>query len=325
MKDRGRDEEGSPADSDERASVRIHAPVLLQESLAYLSPKDGDVIVDGTVGAAGHAQEIARAVSPGGALIGLDRDTEILGHAQRTLDSVRERDDLGTRINLYHLCHEDIGAALDRAGVSACDGVLLDLGVSSLQLDSSERGFGFANDGLLDMRMDRTSDTPTAAEWLNRIAEPDLVRVLREYGEERFAGRIARVIKESLPIESTAQLADVIWRAVPPPPAGRRRRIHPATRSFQAIRIAVNDELGHVERGLAAAKSRLKVGGRLVVISFHSLEDRIVKRFIRREMAVVTKKPVSATAAEIARNPRSRSARLRCGVVEAEEQGRGAR
>jgi 16S rRNA (cytosine1402-N4)-methyltransferase len=292
--------------------------VLLQESLQLLDLRPGLTVVDGTVGAGGHARAIARAIHPDGLLIGLDRDAEILAHAEAALREQQEREGLRTRISLHHQRYDEMRDVLDQVADGACDRVLLDLGVSSLQLDQAERGFSFVQDGPLDMRMNRSSSRPTAAQWLRSVSERDLVRVLREYGEERFAGRIARNIKEAGPIERTGQLADIVLRAVPRPPRGQRRRIHPATRVFQAIRIAVNDELGAVERGLEAARRSLRPGGRLVVISFHSLEDRIVKRFLRESESfrVVTRKPVMPAEDEIERNPRARSARVRCGVIE---------
>lgn len=295
--------------------VRVHEPVLLQESLAAMDLSAGLTVVDGTVGAGGHASEFARAISPGGRLIGLDRDAEILEHAERTIRAVEQRSE-SLEVSLHHASYTEIGSVLDRFRVASCDRVFLDLGVSSLQLDKPERGFSFMHDAHLDMRMDAApTGGPTAAEWLRRVREEELIRVLREYGDERYARRIAGAIVETRRrhrIERTQQLADIIVRAMPGP--ARRQRIHPATRTFQAIRIAVNDELGALERGLAAARDRLSVGGRLVVISFHSAEDRIVKRFVREQMDLPFRKPQVATAIEVDRNPRSRSARLRCGI-----------
>lgn len=293
----------------------VHVPVLLAEALGVLDLGSGLVVVDGTVGAGGHARAIARALGPTGHVVGLDRDSEILVCAREVLDEAAKTTPEQARVSLIHLPSSRMKEALADAGVEACDRVLLDLGVSSLQLDKAERGFSFMTDGPLDMRMDATA-APTAAEWLRRVDETELARVLYEYGDERYSRRIARSVVETRrqsPLQTTRQLAQLILRALPP--HARHGRIHPATRSFQAIRMAINGEVAELEAALAAAVSCLKPGGRLAVISFHSVEDRIVKHFLREHCDVITKKPIEATPAEVDRNPRSRSARLRCGIV----------
>jgi len=302
-----------PSSSRRREPVRVHEPVLLQETLDILGLEPGMTVVDGTVGALGHASAIARAISPDGCLLGLDRDAEILARAQESLP--REVGGLWerVRVRLLHSSFTRIEKALHESGLEQCDRVLLDLGVSSLHLDSPERGFSFMHDAPLDMRMD-TSSRLTAERWLQKVSERELVQVLREYGEERFARRIARSILERRragAMSRTSHLADAVWYAVPGP--ARHRRTHPATRTFQAVRIVVNDELGELERGLDAALHCLRDDGRLAVISFHSLEDRIVKRFIRERMTPLVRRPITASEAEVRRNPRARSAKLRCG------------
>lgn len=292
----------------------VHRPVLLRETVAMLELREGLVVVDGTVGAGGHARAIARAIGPTGWFLGLDRDGEILATARTVLAEDAGDDRAGARVSLHHLPFSRMRDALAATGRTACDRVLLDLGVSSMQLDRPERGFSFMVDGPLDMRMD-AAESATAADWLATIDEQRLADVLFRFGEERHARRIARAIvaeRHRTPIRRTGHLAAVVRAALPP--AARHGRIHPATRTFQAIRIALNDELGELERGLAAASDCLVPGGRLVVISFHSLEDRIVKHFLRDHCDVVTKKPIEASAEEVRTNPRARSAKLRCGI-----------
>jgi 16S rRNA (cytosine1402-N4)-methyltransferase len=290
----------------------VHVPVLVAETLEALALAPGLVVVDGTVGAGGHALQIARVIGPGGTLIGLDRDAEILACAQAAFTS--EAAGAQVRVSLHHLVFSRMREALSQLGLQHCDRVLLDLGVSSLQLDSSRRGFSFMADGPLDMRMDASAET-TAARWLAKVPEPELARVLFEYGGERHSRRVARAIvtaRQRTPLQRTQQLADIVLRALPPP--ARRGRIHAATRTFQAIRMAVNDELGELQRGLEAARDCLRPDGRLCVISFHSAEDGLVKRFVRERMQPLWRKPVTAGERELAANPRARSARLRCGI-----------
>ena len=293
----------------------VHVPVLLAETLALLDLRPGLTVVDGTVGAGGHAAAIARALGPDGFLIGLDRDSEILACARAALAASAKTTPEQARVELHHVSFSHVQEALAAAGQAACDRLLLDLGVSSLQLDKAERGFSFMADGPLDMRMDPAAPV-SAADWLAAVDEGELARVLFEYGDERFARRIARALVAARrvgAIARTGQLAELIVRALPP--HARRQRIHPATRSFQAIRMAVNDELGELERALQAALRCVRPGGRIAVIAFHSAEDRIVKNFVRAHCLAVTKKPVTATAAEVAANPRARSAKLRCAIV----------
>lgn len=290
----------------------VHRPVLLREVMAILELRSGLVVVDGTVGAGGHARAIVPAIGPDGVLVGLDRDSEILAPARAALAAGAAG--AGVRISLHHLPHSRMHEALAANGLSRCDRVLLDLGVSSMQLDRPGRGFSFMADGPLDMRMDASAPL-TAAEWLASVDERELADVLYRFGEERHSRRIARHLvaaRRRSPIERTAQLAALVAAALPP--AARGGRIHPATRTFQAIRIAVNDELGELERGLRAALDCLVPGGRLAVITFHSLEDRIVKHFLRAHCDVLTKKPIAPTPEEVRANPRARSAKLRCGV-----------
>lgn len=300
-------------------------PVLPAEVLRYLDPRPGGVYLDGTLGGGGHAAMVLEATAPDGILIGLDRDEQALAAARARLAP------FGERARLFHRNFAELDPLLAELGIAGLDGFLLDLGVSSHQLDAGERGFSFQHDAPLDMRMDATQGV-TAAELVNELLEGELARIIREYGEERWAKRIAIFIaraRENAPIETTLQLADLVKGAIPR--GAWEERIHPATRTFQALRIAVNDELGSLERGLAAALRLLKRGGRGVVISFHSLEDRIVKNMFRTlsrgctcprdfprcvcgavpQVRVLTGRPVTAGDAELKENPRARSAKLR--------------
>ena len=301
-----------------------HLSVMPQEVLTWISPRPEGWYLDGTLGGAGHARLILEAARDCH-LVGLDRDPAALAAAGKVLEPYSER------VSLHHATFDRAADVVADLGLTGLDGMLLDLGVSSHQLDTAERGFSFRFDAPLDMRMNPTCGE-TAADLLNTWSEAELVRILFEYGEERFSRRIVRAIisrREDAPLERTGELAELVRDVVP---GGRRpSRIHPATRVFQALRIAVNDELGQVERGLAAGIELLKPGGRLVVISFHSLEDRIVKRFFRDkakgcicpprmpvcqcnntpDVKVLTRKGVKATEVEIESNARSRSAVLR--------------
>jgi len=296
------------------------------EVLSLLSPRPGGIYVDGTLGGAGHARMILDASAPGGVLIGFDRDPEALAAARNRLAPY------GDRVKFVRANYAAMAETLAALGIDAIDGFLLDLGVSSHQLDTAERGFSFQADAPLDMRMDPESGV-TAADLVNGLSLDELARVIREYGEERWAKRIASFIvrarEERGPIESTLQLVDCVKGAIPR--SAWEERIHPATRTFQALRIAVNDELGSLERGLAAGIELLTAGGRGVVISFHSLEDRIVKTVFRRyaqgctcpkmlprcvcgnqpRVRILTGKPVMARDDEVAVNPRARSAKVR--------------
>lgn len=286
-------------------TARAHEPVLLAEVLELLAVSPGRFYVDGTVGLGGHSLALLRASAPDGRLLGFDRDAETLARAAEALAP------FGDRVRLVHADYREAEAWL---GDDAPDGILLDLGVSSVQLDTPERGFSFRREGPLDMRMDQ-SQGQTAAEVVNQMREADLADVIYQFGEERASRRIARAIVEERRrsrITTTTALATVVRRA-----AGRSRRpgLDPATRTFQAIRIYVNRELEGLDRTLGALARRLRPGGRLAVIAFHSLEDREVKQTFRALQAegfrVITRKPVRPGAGETSRNPRSRSARLR--------------
>lgn len=307
----------------------MHISVMLRETIDGLQPRPGGRYIDGTLGGGGHTEEILRRTAPDGRVLGIDRDPAALSRARARLAS------FGDRLSIAHANFADMAAAARDAGFGAVDGVLLDLGVSSFQLDEADRGFSFLQDGPLDMRMDPTRGE-TAAELLARLA-PDpaaLATLLRDYGEEPQAGRIARALSEAAaraPITTTRALADIVEKAV----GGRRGAArHPATRTFQALRIAVNAELASAEAGVEAGLALLAPGGRMAVLTFHSLEDRLVKhlfadhagrweslqqggrRRIGRDPAVrrVTRHPLRPSAEELSANPRSRSAKLR--VVE---------
>ncbi len=298
-----------------------HKPVMLAECIEALAVKPDGVYADLTLGRAGHSREIARRLTTG-RLYGVDRDGTAIAEAGERL---RE---FGERVELLRCDFRDAADELRRRGVEGLDGVLMDLGVSSPQLDDASRGFSYMADAPLDMRMDRSAAL-SAAEVVNEWPQEELQRILRDYGEERYAARIAAVIVAARPIERTLELADVIRGAMPA--AARREAQHPAKRSFQAIRIAVNDELGALEAALGSIWELMRPGGRLVVMSFHSLEDRIVKSFMQEkakgcicppdfpvcvcgrkpELKLITKKPVTAGEAELEENPRARSAKLR--------------
>jgi 16S rRNA (cytosine1402-N4)-methyltransferase len=289
--------------------LSAHVPVLTAETLGFLEPERGGLFVDCTVGLGGHA----RAILDRGArrLIGLDRDPAALGAARVTLAAFTDR------VELVHADYRSIAQVLDERGIDAIDGALADLGVSSMQFDQPGRGFSFQRDEPLDMRMDPTSGS-TAADLIAAASEPDLADAIYTYGEERFSRRIARAIvaqRAAAPVTTTGRLAAIVRAAVP---QRGYTRIDPATRTFQALRIWVNRELEGLDRFIAAVVQRLRAGGRFVVISFHSLEDRIVKhtfRALERSSApllrVLTKKPVTAADAELEENPRARSAKLR--------------
>ena len=293
-----------------------HVPVLLDEVRELLQPQRGGTFVDCTLGLGGHA----RMVLEHGAtrLIGIDRDPDALAMAREALAS------FGDRVTFVHADYRDLDAVLDAQDVTAVTGVLADLGVSSMQLDREGRGFSFRRDEPLDMRMDRTQGE-TAAELIDRAGETELADVIYRFGEERRSRQVARAIvmaRQQAPIETTGRLADIVRRAVAARRRGPRRgsrggvpwqRIDPATRTFQALRIWVNRELDGLDSFIGAAASRLQPGGRLAVISFHSLEDRVVKHTLRGldEVTVLTKRPIVASDAEAAANPRARSAKLR--------------
>jgi 16S rRNA (cytosine1402-N4)-methyltransferase len=290
-----------------RGGEAIHVPVLLKEAIDFLAVRRAGTYIDATVGLGGHSYEIARRLGAPGHLIALDKDPAALEIARRKL--APGGDDWPT-VTLLHRSFREIAAGEPAASV---DGILADLGLSSLQLDDATRGFSFQAEGPLDMRMDPHSER-TAEQVVNHLDERQLADVIYEFGEERRSRRIARAICRSRPIRTTAQLADVISAAARPM---KPERIHPATRTFQALRIFVNRELDDLKALLAAAPQMLKPGGRIVVISFHSLEDRIVKDAFRQGAnqdmlyRILTKKPVMASPEESDRNPRARSAKLR--------------
>ena len=284
--------------TDTESTTLTHTPVLAQEVLDALQPAPGKVFVDGTLGGAGHTRLLLDA---GAKVIGIDQDPFALNRA-------REAGLEG--LTVVQGNYRDMKGLLEEINVTAVDGILLDIGVSSFQLDDVERGFSYHSEAPLDMRM--SQDGETAADVVNNYDEAELAAIIYEFGEERHSRRIARAItqvREKTPIETTVQLADLIKRAYP----GFSKGIHPARRTFQALRIHVNDELGALRDGLNAAEQLLKPGGRLAVISFHSLEDRIVKRFLlgSKTLTPLTKRPVVATDEEQAMNPRARSAKLR--------------
>lgn len=305
-----------------QSQMMEHAPVLLHEAVDALAIRPDGRYVDATFGRGGHSQEVLAALGDDGGLLAMDRDPSAVRVGQ-------ERFGNDPRFRIFHGVFAELEVRVNEVWQgSKVDGILMDLGVSSPQLDRPERGFSFLRDGPLDMRMD-TSSGESAAKWLERASEQEIATVLRELGEERFARRIARAIvqqRSDTPIATTARLAEIVANACPTREVGK----HPATRTFQALRIRINQELELLEAGLIAARDALAPGGRLVVISFHSLEDRIVKRFIRREVRgeelprrlPVTGervqgsmrslgRPVRASQDEIAQNPRSRSAVMR--------------
>ena len=287
-----------------------HVPVLLQDAIHFLNVRRGGTYVDATLGFAGHSTALARLLGPEGTLIAFDRDPEAMKLARERLEALRE--ELGAEMPRVILHDTEFSEAGQRIEPRSLDGLLADFGASSMHFDEAHRGFSFQAEGPLDMRMNPRVGT-TAAQVVNQFGEKQLADLIYEFGEERRSRRIARAIVRARPISTTAQLARVISAAAP---AMKSERIHPATRTFQALRIYVNQELGQIEALLKAAPALLKSGGRLVVISFHSLEDRIAKDALReggREgiYEVLTRKPVTAGPEETDRNPRARSAKLR--------------
>ena len=301
------------AETSPAGAPRLHEPVLLEQVIGWLQPRPGGLFCDATVGLGGHARAILERTSPDGRLVGIDRDHDAIAEAKVALET------FGDRVTLVHAPFSRARAVLEELGVVPLDGFLVDLGVSSPQLDRAERGFSFRSAGPLDMRMDQSAGE-TLGDFLRRVDEGELEHIIREYGEERFARRIARSIveaREGAGLGTTAELAAVVARAMP----RHERHKNPATRTFQALRIALNDELGQLNAFLDGVTDCLKPGGRLCVIAFHSLEDRIVKRRLRalagREgggparLRLLTKHVVVADDAERERNPRARSAKLR--------------
>jgi 16S rRNA (cytosine1402-N4)-methyltransferase len=308
------------------STAPAHQPVMADRVTQLLRPRPGGVYLDATLGLGGHAERLLHASAPDGRVVGIDLDPHALALARERLAWA------GDRLVTVAASFADLAAVAGRLGLAAVDGVLYDLGVSSLQLDEPDRGFSYRADAPLDMRMDPTSGI-TAAEVLATYPRAELARILREYGEERFAGRIARLLDQArrrAPIATTGQLVELVKAAVPA--AARRTGPHPARRAFQALRIEVNRELEALEASLPQAVELLAPGGRLVVLAYHSLEDRIVKRALaeaagragdtpprlpvaagaaRPELALLTRRPETPTAAEVAANPRAESAKLR--------------
>jgi 16S rRNA (cytosine1402-N4)-methyltransferase len=284
-----------------------HVPVMLREVLAWLDPQPGQILVDGTLGGGGHARALAERVVQQGRIIALDRDPQALAAAEQTL--------AGMSVTLAQSNFADLPEVLQEVGIEAVDGVLLDLGLSSDQLADASRGFSFDAEGPLDLRFDPSEGEP-AARLVNRLRAENLANLIFEYGEERYSRRIAQAIADARrrqPIETARELAEIVRRSVPRVPRGERERIDPATRTFQALRIAVNNELKSLEIALRRIPDVLRAGGRLAVISFHSLEDRRVKEAFRDDprYEALTRKPIRPHPQEVARNPRARSARLR--------------
>jgi 16S rRNA (cytosine1402-N4)-methyltransferase len=292
--------------------MSMHRPVMLEEVLAWLRPRAGALYLDGTIGAGGHSRAILEASGPDGRIIGLDRDAAAVAVAREALSA------FGDRVLIMQAEYREAAETVRDATARGLDGALLDLGVSSMQLDQAARGFSFMAEGPLDMRMDQR-EPRTAADLVNRLPEKELARILFEYGEERYSRRIARAIirrRETAPILTTLALVDVLRGTVPP--AYLYGRLHFATRTFQALRIAVNRELEDLGSSLQSVAGLLRPGGRFIVLSFHSLEDRIVKHTFRAlaggadaGFAVLTKRPIEPSERECAENPRARSAKLR--------------
>ena len=299
-----------------------HIPVLFEEVIASLQLQVGASAIDGTLGGGGHTQRMLQAVGGGGRILGLDQDREAIERIQ----SIFSAEILSGQLVAIHSNFGRVEEVAVQAGFTDVAGILLDIGVSSYQIDNAERGLSFLHDGPLDMRMDRSQPT-SAAELVNQWDEKELADVIYQYGEERMSRRIAKAIVNQRPLQTTQQLADLIERTI-----GRRgERIHPATRTFQALRIAVNRELEQLESVLPQSLRLLKPGGRMAIISFHSLEDRIVKQWMQAEasdfvrqpaniwggyertptLKIITRKPIEASVEEIKENPRSRSAKLR--------------
>lgn len=306
---------------------RRHLPVMCRETLMALNPGPGAVLVDGTLGLGGHAEAWLEQTGPNGRVVGLDRDELALDVARETLKR------FGTRATIVHADYREASAVLDSLGLSTVDAALLDLGLGSHQLDDPQRGFSFRFEGPLDMRFDRSHPGSTAADLIAHAPEPELARILASYGEERMARKISRQIVETrrhTPLRTTSQLADLVRRVVP---AGRHDRIDPATRTFQALRIAVNHELDGLNAAIESLVARLARGGRIAVIAFHSLEDRISKTMLRRLaepcrcrrgdpctcealqwLDLPSRRAIFCSDAEANENPRARSAKLRWGI-----------
>lgn len=288
----------------------MHLPVLLEEVIDNLALKAGDTVLDATAGGGGHAIEILRRITPGGRLVAVDRDPDAIERTRRRLEGV------GAEVIYINDDFRNVDGILEKAGIKAVDGAVFDLGISSFQVDEAEKGFSFLKEGPLDMRFDPSKGI-SAREVVNRFGRQELADIIRDYGEERHARKVAGSICEARKkkkIETTTELADIIRSAI----GGwyARQRLDPSVRTFQAIRIYVNDELGAAEEGVKKALRLLTPGGRICVISFHSLEDRVIKNVFREasragQVRIITKKPLVPTHRETNENPRSRSAKLR--------------
>jgi 16S rRNA (cytosine1402-N4)-methyltransferase len=291
--------------------MAIHIPVMVEEVMMFLRCGPGQTYVDATLGAGGHAGEILRKTAPDGVVIGVEWDENAISEVKKILDP------FGERVKIFHENFIHLPDLLKAAQVKKVDGILLDLGLCSFQLEGGERGFSFKGKGLLDMRMDQRRQH-TAADLVNHLSLEELEAILTEYGEERWANRIARVMvreRNRSPIRTTEALRKIVCQAIPK--RFQSKKINPATRTFQALRIKVNDELENLREILRMGWTFLRSGGRMCIISFHSLEDRMVKEAFRkleteRRMQILTKKPVTPSPEERKRNPRSRSAKLRC-------------
>jgi len=291
---------------------KFHTPVMLQEILDYLNLSPGNIIVDATIGTAGHSKAMLERILPGGRLIGIDRDEESLSVARQRL---RE---FSSSCEFVHGNFADIDTILNNLNIKKIGGVIFDLGISSFQLEDPHRGFSFQNEGPLDMRLDRASYI-SAYDLVNNLNEEEISTLLRDFGQERWHNRIAHLLvqeRERQPISTTLQLADIVVKAMPSRYRHRYYRIHPATRTFQAVRIAVNRELETLENAIDKAITLLDKGARICVISFHSLEDRVVKWGFRKAASqdlieIITPKPLTPRQTEIDSNPSSRSSKLR--------------
>ncbi len=293
-------------------NTKLHTPVMLREVLEYLDLKPGKLVVDATLGTAGHSEAILERILPGGGLIGIDRDEDSLAIARERLSKFE------SAVRYVHGNFVDLDMILKNLEIEKVDGILFDLGISSVQLQDAGRGFSFQSEGPLDMRMDKDSYV-SAYDLVNNLNEEELSTLLWNFGEERWHNRIARILvkeREKHPISTTSELADIVAKSIPSRYRYRHYRIHPATRTFQAVRIAVNRELEILESAVNKAIAALSKGSRLCVISFHSLEDRVIKFAFRKAESeglidIITSKPLTPAQSEIVANPASRSSKLR--------------
>ena len=284
--------------------LNAHVPVMSTETIKYLNPKSDGIYIDGTIGAGGHANQILSMLSPKGRLIGIDRDGEALKICEKRFSSFKNL------VSLHHTSYDNIKKILDELGIQKVDGMLLDLGLSSLQLNSESRGFSFKKNGRIDMRFDKNQDT-TAADLIKSLSESELADIIFQFGEERRSRRISRAIKQSPKLLTTNDIKEAIRKSTPP-----HHRNKTLARVFQAIRIAVNDEIDKLIQFLKVFINYLNIGGRLVIISYHSLEDRLVKKTFRslnqeKKVILLTKKPLTPLKSEINENNKSRSAKFR--------------